>query len=390
MNPKSGHWLGGPIFDLALFSGPALLSSILTFAVPTGQTVGPLAWLVLVVGVDVAHVWSTIWRAVGDPVGPSRWGLRWILLPLATLLALIVVWQAFPQYYWRALAYLAVWHFIRQQVGIAALYQLRFGLPPNSVEARLERALHWFAAGLPVLWWHTQPPRSFAWFMPGDFIGGWSIYWFYAGSLLGAGALLGYMAVRLRQPKAAWGRDLWLMGAIASWWSGIVLNNSDFAFTLTNVLSHGIPYMALVGLLEARRAQHESRIPKWIFRGPGLALLLGVPLVLALGEEFFWDRLIWLEHPHLFSALDLWGPLLHPLERAAAHLENWENWIQFPAQGGAPEPGPRMLGLGVALLSLPQVAHYLLDGVIWRGKDNPSLSRLLLDQPTPTNTTTAG
>jgi hypothetical protein len=41
-------------------------------------------------------------------------------------------------------------------------------------------------------------------------------------------------------------RNLLLAGTLVSWYVGIVLFNGDLIFTLLNVVSHGIPYLALV------------------------------------------------------------------------------------------------------------------------------------------------
>jgi hypothetical protein len=76
-------------------------------------------------------------------------------------------------------------------------------------------------------------------------------------------------------------------------------------------------------------------------------------LALAIGEEALWDRLVWHDRPGLFGTST---PLQHPVATAAA----------------------------VALLSVPQVTHYLLDRWIWRGgPDNPDLAADLGMVPAP-------
>ncbi|MBK9645896.1 MAG: hypothetical protein IPO67_12215 [Deltaproteobacteria bacterium] len=70
-------------------------------------------------------------------------------------------------------------------------------------------------------------------------------------------------------------------------------------------------------------------------------------LVLALGEEWLWDRLVNLDYPGLFPGPDLTA------------------WAGFWA---------------TPLLSVPQLTHYLLDGILWRtgGEHNPGLRQWIL------------
>ena len=86
----------------------------------------------------------------------------------------------------------------------------------------------------------------------------------------------------------------------------------------------------------------------WWFRKAGWVLTIGLLVVLAFVEEGLWDALVWQENDWLFG---LW-----------------------------PDP-PRWLTLvAVGFLAIPQVTHYLLDGLIWKmgEKDNPGLRKALL------------
>ena len=60
-----------------------------------------------------------------------------------------------------------------------------------------------------------------------------------------------YFAARQIQLAASgrpWspGKSLVVATTWLSWWVGIVVFDSDYAFTVTNVLIHGVPYLALV------------------------------------------------------------------------------------------------------------------------------------------------
>jgi hypothetical protein len=108
------------------------------------------------------------------------------------------------------------------------------------------------------------------------------------------------------------------------------------AFTLLNVVSHGIPYMALIWLYGRR--QPSTPFLRKVFSPYGILLFLGIIFLLAYLEEGLWDMTVWKEHVSLFSVFHLFGSRL---------------------QGNG-------LIVVVPLLALPQVTHYIIDGFIWR------------------------
>jgi hypothetical protein len=63
--------------------------------------------------------------------------------------------------------------------------------------------------------------------------------------------------------------------------------------------------------------------------------------VLAFAEELLWDRLVWHDRDWLFGA--------------GWRARDWR-WIAVP------------------LLALPQLTHYLLDGLVWRRRANPGFT----------------
>ena len=140
------------------------------------------------------------------------------------------------------------------------------------------------------------------------------------------------------------GKNLVVATTWLAWYVGIVVLDSDYAFTVTNVLVHGIPYLALVWVYGrepvrgARAALARAR-----FR-PGAGRSTSPRCSpLAWLEEWGWDRFVWHERPGLFPGPDL-------------------------------SPGARALALLVPLLALPQATHYVLDAWIWRTRGNPRLA----------------
>ena len=349
---QPSRWLVSRRTDLLLFGGSTLLSlAFLAFGQATGllhEGLPPLLWVALVVGVDVAHVWSTGWMVYADPEELDRRRSLYLTLPAAAFTAGVVAHAYSPALFWRLLAYAAVFHFVRQQYGWVALYRRKNGEvsePGDGFARRLDAWTIYGATVAPLVWWHAHLPRQFHWLLAGDFVPGLPAS--FGAVSLGLFALLivAYAAKEalrlLRGRPISWGKNLVVASTVVTWFLGIVVFDSDYAFAVTNVLVHGIPYIGIVrATCNARGVARESRgvSPSLADRAArSLRLFVGPLLLIALVEEWGWDRLVWNDHPGLFP-----GPAL--------------------------EPGPLLLSLVVPLLALPQATHYLLDAWIWKMK----------------------
>ena len=132
--PAATRWLFSPAVDLAAFGGSAVASFA---ALAVGWHYGLLdgtkadtpewAWVAAVLLIDVAHVWSTLFRVYLDPAEFRRRRGVYLLVPVVGLVAGIALYDAGPHVFWRCLAYLAVFHFVRQQYGWVMLYRARCG-----------------------------------------------------------------------------------------------------------------------------------------------------------------------------------------------------------------------------------------------------------------------
>ena len=350
-------WLFSRRADLLLFGGPAVASLfLLAWGARTGALDGdlPLAlWVALVVGVDVAHVWSTGWRVYADPEELRRRPALYLGLPAAAYAAGVVLYTAGDLVFWRVLAYLATFHFVRQQYGWVALYRRKNGEndePGAAWERRLDAATIYGATLAPLAWWHATLPKRFHWLIAGDYAAGLPA-WIGPAALWASGALfLLWLAKEARRLAAgrpvSWGKALVVVTTALLWHLGIVAFDSDFAFSVTNVLAHGVPYFGLVLLAQRKAASARAsagRRPVLADLGARHAALFLAPLLLfAFLEEWGWDRLVWHENGAVFPGLAL-------------------------------DPGPLLLALLVPLLALPQATHYLLDAWIWRGFKPQSL-----------------
>ncbi|ADO69627.1 hypothetical protein [Stigmatella aurantiaca] len=347
----SQRWLFGRETDLAVFAGTALVSVALVAMAPWLGVVGdtpPWAWVLLVVCVDVAHVWSTVFRTYLDGEELLRRPALYAIAPLAAYVTGVLAYLVSAGLFWRLFAYTALFHFVRQQYGWVALYARK--ARTSDAERRLDAAAIYAATLGPVVWWHANLPREFWWFVENDFLSGlpgWVgtlALWVHGGVLA---VWAGFQVTRVfRGEGLQVGKVLLVLATWVTWLGGIVLARDDFAFTVMNVLLHGVPYFALL-FRYARGRNAEGGYGAWapLLRAglPGFLLFL---TALAFAEEFLWDRLVWHDRPLLFGDS---GFVL----------------------------APDVLALVVPLLALPQATHYLLDAFIWKaGKDPALLGRL--------------
>jgi len=327
-------WLFSRRLDLALFGGTAALSMA---ALLIGWRAGLLdgdtpawVWLAAVLLVDVAHVHATLFRTYFDRQELRRRPLLYTFAPLSAFAIGIVLYEQGSLIFWRCAAYLAIFHFVRQQYGWVALYRARGG-ESGRMGRWIDTAAIYAATLYPLLWWHAHLPRRFSWFVTNDLAGRIPETVAQAAGVLYAGILLLYAARSAMAGFPNPGKDLVVATTALCWYAGIIALNSDFAFTITNVLIHGVPYLALVYLYARRNASPGSLAARMVRGGP--ALLLGIVWVLAFVEEAAWDHAAWHEHAQFFGS--------------GFSLGRFETWL-------------------VPLLAVPQLTHYILDGFIWR------------------------
>lgn len=350
-------WLYSRSFDIAFILAPSFLSVIFVlifsdrFAVTDGI---PLwAWVVFVLCIDVSHVYSSLFRTYFNKKEFSENKTLYTLLPMIVFLVSVFLYALGANVFWRILAYTAVFHFIRQQYGFMRLYSRN--TTESNFSRKIDTLLIYVSTLYPILYWHTHLPRNFRWFTDGDFIQGVPRISERILLLVYIVVAITYLVKEFRQtflqknfniPK-----NLIILGTALSWYVGIVLLNGDMVFTITNVVSHGIPYMALVWAFGKKQADKDDSILvfgklqyKVFFSRYSFPIFITSLILLGYIEEGFWAGLIWREHLEIFGIFaDL------PSIRAKDTLN-----------------------LIVPLLTLPQATHYVLDGFIWRLRDNNS------------------
>jgi len=320
-------WVLGPCRDLLIFTGP----------------------VVAIVGCDVSHVWATGYRVYFDSERFRRRPGLFIGIPLACFGAGVLLYSGSSLLFWRVLAYLAAFHFVRQQWGWVA-WSRRSAGEGRGWELHLDQVAIYNATLFPLLFWHANLPRTFTWFVPGDFAPGLEPTIYTIGLWLHWTINALYIGHQLRRWITGRGVNIAKLQIWATtwfaWYGGIIIFNSDWAFTTLNVLTHAVPYLVVVHHVEQRQRAHDKGFLALLFQPRAFALYLGLLIVIGFTEEWLWDRLVWHDNPTL-----------------------------FPGDGVA--IGTLGLTLLVPLLAVPQATHYLLDGWIWKFRKHPELSTLV-------------
>lgn len=340
-------WLRKPLYDTIFILMPPFAALAVVWLLPAQfrhtAAMPVMAWVMLVLFIDVAHVYSTLYNTYLDRARFSRHNRLFLLIPVLCYVTGVVLHLWDGLLFWRILAYLAVFHFIRQQYGFMRLYSRLDA--KKKIETYIDTLAIYSATIYPLIYWHCTPGRNFNWFIDGDFITG------EAGLIKNVCGWLYWIILGIYTAKEIWRlithgqinvpKNLVVAGTYISWYFGIIYFNGDMAFTLLNVVSHGIPYMALVWS-DIRRAPRtvKNTPPRVVSRWYGLLVFAGSLILLAYLEEGLWDGFVWQDHKSVFR---LFGFLPHVTDR----------WV---------------LALLVPLLSLPQSTHYVLDGFIWRKK----------------------
>ena len=365
MNKNSHKWLFGRWTDLLVLFVPVWVVWVICFQLPSEvveREVPLWVWVVIVIGIDVSHVWTTIYRTYLDKEEFNNHKRLLLYAPVIVFVFFYSVAAISQTVFWTILAYLALYHFVKQQYGFLRLYKSKFGRRGSRSILKDEWMIY-LSMLYPVLYWHFSPARDFEWFVEGDFLLASNflsaslfhdvtavaniVYWL----LIGAWVLQEILSDFGNIPV---GKILWLVTTAGNWYIGIIYFNSDLVFTVTNVVAHGIPYIALVFFYVERKKEikQEKRLsPGKLISHIGV-MLLGV-LVLAFGEEYLWDMFLYRDNEAFFGTV------------LPFFMEAFSNkWAQ---------------AFAFALLTIPQATHYILDGFIWKGNaKNPYLKKVLI------------
>lgn len=346
-SPYQQAWIGKPLVDIIFILLPPFACLAVIWIFPSlfqnDKGMPDAAWVILILLVDVAHVYSTLYRTYFDPQAFRKQKNLLLAIPFISFVAGVMLYSISAIWFWRILAYVAIFHFIRQQYGFMRVYSRKE--KPDTWYAVIDKLTIYYAALYPILYWHLKGPRNFNWFLENDLL------YFDAPVLLRVLTALYYLLVAVYIMRELISfiktrfinlpRLLVITGTLISWYAGIVYYNGDMAFTLLNVVSHGIPYMALVWLFGRKNyvsSGKGNRFLRILFSAKGLIIFIGLLFLFAFVEEGLWDWAVWQEHARVFNM-------------------SWLGEISFSS---------KTLSFIVPLLALPQITHYILDGFIWK------------------------
>ncbi|MFT3909209.1 MAG: hypothetical protein QM737_07245 [Ferruginibacter sp.] len=342
-------WIGKPLTDIIFILSPPFLCLLIVILFPgvfqDAKDISLSGWVILILLIDVGHVYSTLYRTYFDSNALKKQQTILFAIPFFSFIVAVILYSSSSLWFWRILTYVAVFHFIRQQYGFMRLYSRKEA--KNNFTTLFDKIIIYTASLYPILYWHLKGPRNFNWFIENDFI------FLRSGIVLNIATAIyfllvaTYIILELRNiiitrsvnvPKFCI-----ISGTLLSWYFGIVYFNGDMAFTLLNVVSHGIPYMALIwihGKKNYSKPGAGTRFLKLVFSKYGIIIFLAVIFLFAFIEESLWDISVWKEHKTIFGTDHL----------AEINISN------------------NLLNFIVPLLALPQITHYILDGFIWKIK----------------------
>ena len=175
MNPtlSQSKWLFSPSVDLGVFLGSAMVSILLLVI---GARIGVLqdespdwTWIAAVLMIDVAHVWATSFRVYFDLDELKKRVWLYTLVPFFGYFVGVALYSESALTFWRILAYLAVFHFVRQQYGWVALSRAK-AKETSNLTWWIDTLTVYLATIYPLAFWMTSLPRNFEWFVQNDFL----------------------------------------------------------------------------------------------------------------------------------------------------------------------------------------------------------------------------
>jgi len=361
LNFKKTNWIMSKPLDLLLWFIPVWILWIIFFSNSNyfeNIELPIWAWVVFILGFDVSHVWSTIFRTYLDKDEFKSHKKLLIFAPILVFLISVILLNIDILLFWRVMAYVAVFHFIKQQYGFLMLY--KFKAKEKHKQIISDKFIIYFATLYPIVFWHFNSQSNINWFVENDFFKFTLVYdnptlnntiFLYCNIIywLIIGGYLIQEIFKSKQYKVSLPKLLWVVTTAINWWFGIVYYNSDVIFSITNVVAHGLPYISLIYFYKIRKdeivAQQHFKISKKI---KFLLILIGSILLVALIEEYIWNVFIYGEHLSFFNSI-----IPYQFEELSS------NWAII---------------LVVSLLALPQQTHYLIDGFIWKfNSSNPHI-----------------
>ena len=164
MSKATEHkWLFSRNTDLGVFLGSAVVSLLL---LAVGWRLGILhsdspewTWVTAILMIDVAHVWSTSFRTYFDVEELKSRLWLYLSVPVLGYVFGVALYSEGRMVFWTVLAYVAVFHFVRQQYGWVALYRRKNG-ETSRFTFWIDTVAVYAATIYPLIFWMSSSPQQ--------------------------------------------------------------------------------------------------------------------------------------------------------------------------------------------------------------------------------------
>ena len=111
-------WIRSAKFDLWWFIAPLVLPPIAVFFIPQAflnsqkTDIFPWSWILIVLTVDVAHVYSTVYKTYFNSEARKTHRMKLLYFPILVWIGGAIIYSFGSKVFWTCVAYFAVYHFI--------------------------------------------------------------------------------------------------------------------------------------------------------------------------------------------------------------------------------------------------------------------------------------
>ncbi len=344
------RYMYSPMHDLFLILLPPIILSIVIFflrdSIEVSSQEAFLIWLLIRAPLDSGHVFATVFKTYFDSHEFKKLRKLLIFLPVGVFIFCFFFSYLNLPLFGQFVAYMAVFHFIRQQYGLVCLYEnqeLRTGRGFS-----IDYLLIHMSCLYPMIYWHAHYPKHIQWFSPTNFFKISPAYeelarYFYIALIvlyLGKEILFFFQGKKISLSK-----QLIHLGTALCWNLAIVYFDSILVFILLVEVSHAMAYLSLIGFhsKKAIKNDYDKSIFKKVkyrhfFSGHALLFLL---LIFVLGVGLDTLGFVFFSHPFVE---------LRDIVPEFFITGDWK------------------VAMLLALFTVVQFTHYILDGFIWKRK----------------------
>lgn len=340
-------------YDLIFFFSPFIFTIIFTIVLkiffPEFLVIknDPLWLFIFTIIFDVSHVWWSLYRVYFNSLEFVAHKRLYTITPI--IVFIVVFWIMLYENTWTLLfwiiGFLAVYHFIKQQVWFILLYANK-EKNRNYIDSIFDKIIWFTITGFPMIYWFSNiNTRNYIWFFSWEFVSLpsylfptlWIIFFMIIISYFIYEIIRNYFWKKSNLLKYAY-----IFITFFIWFNWIVWNNSLLIFAFGNMLLHWLNYLGIVYL------STQNKLKIWNYKTNNFInkilsypffWFLSIILIIAIIEEYFWDQFFRHERNDFW-----WSVFYNFSDNLNIFIISWI----------------------IAILSVPQLTHYFLDWYIWR------------------------